>query len=346
MQKRHSWSEDKILSHLPAARQLYDAQKDPSIPFPAPRFLSIWVSQVCNLDCTYCYFADSNHNPEKTFVDKDAIIAWLHEMRSFGSEALEFSGGGEPTVHKHFAEIFEAAVGMGYSLGLITHACNPMPLELLAAHAKYVRCGLDAATAETHAAIKRKEGRFDKAVSNIKELVRLRDLGAEANPGFKVGIKVVLNAINFREYREMVFLARELRVNYIQIKYEHSSDHPLTEEQLKEAQDFFNLESGPHEFTRVHGNLAHQRATTPCFMSPIHTVVDAGGNILQCCFMDKTPIGTIFQPIQEVWGSDKHRRVMQETTVEMCDKVDCRWNYFNQRMKDAIEDPQASMSFI
>lgn len=340
----HSWSQNKILTHLPSARQLYKAQSDPSIAFPPPRFISIWISEVCNLDCTYCFFAETNHDPERKFIETEAIINWLLEMREFGSEALEFSGGGEPTVHKDFAKIFEAASNMGYALGLITHACNPMPLELLSAKAKYVRCGLDAATAETHAKIKQKEGKFEKAIENIKGLVSLRN--KKISNEFTVGIKVVLNSINYRELFDMIDLARRLEVNYIQIKYEHSSDHTLTEGQLDEAQELMDYESTKPEFTKVLGNTRHQKATVKCFMSPIHTVVNSRGELLQCCFMWDRAIGTIFKPIRSVWGNEQHRKIMAQTTIAECSNVDCRWNYFNAKMKQVIEDPLSESSFI
>lgn len=342
----HAWSDQRILTHLPAARELYAAQKDPNRPFPPPRFLSIWLSEICNLDCTYCYFAETNHDPTRTFMKTEEILPWLREMRAFGAEALEFSGGGEPTVHKDFTTIFDEAGKMGYALGLITHACNPMPLEILAQRAKYVRCGLDAATPETHEKIKRKPGRFNAAVANIKELVRLRD--AYNSGTFTVGIKVVLNSLNFHEYQDVVWLAGELGVDYIQVKYEHSSDHPLTSEQLEIAQEFFNVQADLREGDKfkVLGNMYHQEATVKCFMSPIHSVVNARGELLQCCFMYEKSIGTIRQPIREVWGGKLHREVMAETTVADCNKVDCRWNLFNRRMKEIIEDPLQQASFI
>lgn len=343
----HAWSENRILSHLPAARQLYAAQKDAAIAYPAPRFISIWLSEICNLDCTYCFFAESNHDPERKFIDTKEILSWLREMRDFGAEALEFSGGGEPTVHKDFPEIFHAAADMGYALGLITHACNKMPLEMLAAHAKYVRCGLDAATKETHAKIKRKEGRFDDAVNNIKALVKLRDSGI--NKGFTVGIKVVVNSINAYEIPQIVSLARHLNVDYVQFKYEHSSDHPIDDLKLSTYQDYLESEAKvflSYTKTKVLANLKHQRATTKCFMSPIHTVVNSRGEILQCCFMYERPIGSIREPIREVWGGPKHREVIAKTTVAECDKVDCRWNFYNKRMEEIINDPLQQISFI
>lgn len=349
MTEHHAWGNDRILTFTKEARELYKAlyKGDPSVAIPAPRFISCWVSEVCNLDCTYCFFSSTNHDKSHQFIAVDPFLAWLKQAREAGTEALEFSGGGEPTLHPEFKLISMRANEMGLKLGLITHACNKMPLETIVRDFSYVRCGLDAATTETHDLIKRNNRKgfwFPQALANIKEMVRCRDL---YNPdAFTVGIKVVLNTINFHELQQMIDLARELRVNYIQIKQEHSSDHPLSVEQCLQAQEIIEdcgMDSHP---TKVKGTMHHQRATTKCFMSPIHTVITATGKILQCCFFEKRPIGTIFQPFSEVWGGPEHRKVVDMTTVSECDKVDCRWNYYNRVMQEVIEDPLGKVSFI
>lgn len=344
----HAWGNDRILTFLKEGRELYTAlyKGNKEVAIPPPRFISCWISEKCNLDCTYCYFSDTNADKTHTYIDTNRFIRWLGQAKAVGAESCEFSGGGEPTLHPEFTEIFMAAKMMGYHLGLITHACNPMPLAHLAANFKYVRCGLDAATAATHDAIKRnrrKDYWFHRAVENIKEMVRLRD--EKETKDFTVGIKVVLNAVNKHELVAMINLAHELKVNYIQIKYEHSSDNAIPEEERIYLQGQADMED-QERFTKVRCNLFHARATTKCFMSPIHTVVTATGKILQCCFFEDRPIGTIFQEFHDVWGSDEHRRVVEMTTVEECDKLDCRWNTWNHKMREVIEDPLASVSFI
>ena len=340
----HAWGNNRILTFLPEARQLKKAYHDDSIPFTPPRFLSIWISQICNLDCTYCFFGESNHDKSKTFIPTEPMLNWLREIKNFGAESLEFSGGGEPSLHKDFGRFIEETHAMGYAQGLITHACNEkLPVELLAKNLKYVRVGLDAATAGTHDAIKqnkKKDFWFYVAIENIKKLVALR------TDGFTIGIKVVLNKINVHEFEMIVELADELNVDYVQIKSEHSSVNSLTDEEKSDAQKHAMRIALRVKNVKVLCNLFHQKATTYCFMSPIHTVVTATGDILQCCFFEDRPVGTIFQPIKEVWGGRQHREVMRKTTVKECSKVDCRWNGSNSKMKEILEDPLASMSFI
>ena len=350
----HAWGDNRILTHLIAARQLHKAFMEPNgelVKIPSPRFISCWISEWCNLSCGYCFFSETNADKSHTYINTSEFISWLRQARRAGAEALEFSGGGEPTLHPDFNLIFSNAFATGYKLGLITHACNDMPMEKMSRMFKYVRCGLDAATVETHDLIKRNKRKgywFHKAIENIKELVRLRD--AKAEKDFTVGIKIILNTINYHELQAMIDMADELKVNYIQIKREHSSDHDLDEDQIYKAQELLNsyakARDGDHHPTQIKGTMHHARATVKCFMSPIHTVVTATGKILQCCFFENRPIGTIFQPFEEAWGSEQHREVVKMTTVQECDKVDCRWNTWNSKMKEIIDDPLAQVSFI
>lgn len=346
----HAWGEDRIMTFLKEGRDLYASiyKNDKSIKIPPPRFISCWVSEVCNLDCTYCYFSETNSDKSHQYIDADRFVRWLSQAKAAGAESLEFSGGGEPTLHPQFREIFMRACTMGYKMGIITHACNPMPyLDEMVLRFSYMRCGLDAATVETHDAIKRNKRKgywFHQAIENIETAVGLRDCLKDPKP-FTVGIKVVLNSINQHELIPMIKMAENLRVDYIQIKYEHSSDHSLSPDHLNSLQAMADQQAF-NGHTRVMCNLSHQRATVKCFMSPIHTVVTATGKILQCCFFESRPIGTIYQEFPDMWGNEQHRKVIEMTTIEECDKVDCRWNGWNRKMKDIIEDPLASVSFI
>jgi len=351
----HAWGNERILTFLKEGRRLHKilVEKSSDRSFPPPRFISCWISEWCNCDCSYCFFSETNADKTHGYIDAKKFLSWLLEAKDAGAEAIEFSGGGEPTLHPDFQDIYEDAWAMGYHLGLITHACNPMPLEDMVQQFKYIRCGLDAATAVTHDAIKRNKRKnywFYKAIENIKELVRLRDHkdpGCEPNK-FTVGIKIILNMINCHELGAMIDMAADLKVDYIQIKHEHSSDNAIDGNRLDDLQHLADIKGNfmAESRTKILCSLSRQQATVKCFMSPIHTVVTATGKILQCCFFESRPIGTIFQSFSEVWGGRQHRAVIEQTTVEECSRIDCRWHYYNYRMREIIEDPLVSASFI
>jgi len=84
-----------------------------------PIHVSVWPTNKCQLACTYCCFRN---------VMRNDIELGLHDfkhatnvLRSHGLKAMEFSGGGEPLLWKHFDETVEFAFQEGLKLSLVTN---------------------------------------------------------------------------------------------------------------------------------------------------------------------------------------------------------------------------------
>ena len=89
---------------------------------PYPTHLHLVLADLCNLDCGYCAFraggsistelfavrdgegAVIQHNPNR-FLDAEVARRTLGDCASMGIRAVEFTGGGEPTVHPHAASL-------------------------------------------------------------------------------------------------------------------------------------------------------------------------------------------------------------------------------------------------
>ena len=65
----------------------------------APRFVSIALTNACDLQCRFCYAPK-----HVARLDVDAVVAWAIELDEGGCLGLGF-GGGEPTLHSDFAEL-------------------------------------------------------------------------------------------------------------------------------------------------------------------------------------------------------------------------------------------------
>ena len=66
---------------------------------PAPRFVSIALTNACNLRCPYCY---APKHPAR--VTTAGVLSWASELNLGGCLGIGF-GGGEPTLHPEFASI-------------------------------------------------------------------------------------------------------------------------------------------------------------------------------------------------------------------------------------------------
>lgn len=66
---------------------------------PSPRFVSVALTNACDLHCAFCYAPKHS-----AVLQPDAVVAWATELDEGGCLGLGF-GGGEPTVHPDFVSL-------------------------------------------------------------------------------------------------------------------------------------------------------------------------------------------------------------------------------------------------
>lgn len=308
-----------------------------------PRFVSQWLTTVCDLKCKYCYFSEENtQNTE--LVDTNSMYKFIDELVIQGVESLEFSGGGEPTLHKDCFNIAEYAYNSGLKVGLLTNG-HSFDLDKLDCFT-YVRVGLDSIDSKGYTDLKGgPEGRFDKTIGLIEDLISKRK---QTN----IGVKFMINGLNYDKLNRMVDLAKGLKVDYCHFKGTHNDKFGLTNNYstkfIDELDTTLNIlkERNPGF---VFGSFQKLQATTKCFMSPIHTVITAKGDLLVCCYayQDEYVIGNVFKDgFEQVWFSNRHKEIMDKLNIDFCNKVDCRWHKYNQEMLSVIHENKYNLSFI
>src|SRR3990167_9521490 len=83
-----------------------------------PQSLQVPLTNKCNLKCVFCSVAERELKQQWTYHDlRKAIQAFMKA----GIHTIEFSGGGEPTLHPEFNSITAYANDLGLKLGLITN---------------------------------------------------------------------------------------------------------------------------------------------------------------------------------------------------------------------------------
>ena len=81
----------------------------------------ISLTNACNLTCSFCCFANRDIS-EKMPTEK--VFQALESFKAIGVTGVEFTGGGEPSIHPHFKEIVHYAKDLGFSLGICTNAAR------------------------------------------------------------------------------------------------------------------------------------------------------------------------------------------------------------------------------
>ena len=171
------YSESKMAWWFSRERKLPDAPKQVH-----------WIlSDLCNEDCSFCTYRVAGNPSNELFMSGSKAAAYGHdnpirwiktnraldlidEMKSLGVLSIQWTGGGEPTVHPDHEEIFEKALELGIRGALVSNGYRwrdrifgLIPLM------DWIRVSVDAGTAETYSAIRRvpKAG-FGKVLENIR----------------------------------------------------------------------------------------------------------------------------------------------------------------------------------
>lgn len=82
-----------------------------------PQSIQIAPTDKCNLNCVFC----STKNREKDELTYDDVKTVLRSFRVIGAKTVEFTGGGDPTLHKDINNMLETAFNFNYKVGFITN---------------------------------------------------------------------------------------------------------------------------------------------------------------------------------------------------------------------------------
>lgn len=183
-----------------------------------PTHVQLVISDLCNQDCHFCSYRMSggfatenfaengNRNPAR-FIPTAKAKEILDDCKWLGVKAIEFTGGGEPTVHKDHLEIIGHAQALGLQTGLVTNGVRMVDHPVFR-NLDWLRISLDAGTKETYDKIRESKA-WSKAIKAIK-------LAGTFEKPF-VGVGFVVTKENYPEIVLCCVLAEEYGADYIRI---------------------------------------------------------------------------------------------------------------------------------
>ena len=161
----------------------------------APRQVSIALTNVCDLQCSYCYAPKT-----RATLTADQVLAWLIELDEAGCLAVGF-GGGEPTLHPQFAEICQRTARetqLAVTFTTHGHRLTDHLLESLADSVHFFRVSVDG-VGQTYEA--QRGRKFDDLVARLDSLAGV----------FPFGINVVVNDQTIDQLDALADLSQQLR---------------------------------------------------------------------------------------------------------------------------------------
>ncbi|HWU01266.1 MAG TPA: radical SAM protein [Novosphingobium sp.] len=133
-------------------------------------FLSLEITQTCNLHCGHCYADASPFVRNREVVDWSAAIA---QAGALGCRKVQFIGG-EPTIHPRLTALAREAHEAGFGFIEVYSNLVRVPSVMLD---DFVRLGVHVATsfysrhAATHDAVTRSPGSFVRTVKGIRAVL-------------------------------------------------------------------------------------------------------------------------------------------------------------------------------
>ena len=323
-----------------------------------PSHVQLIISDLCNQNCHFCaYRMDGGFSTEQFGEMKDGklvknpnrripegkAIEILNDCADVGVKAIQFTGGGEPTVHPHHVDIFRHAKWLGLKTGLVTNGLVMREPEVLA-NMDWVRISLDAGTSESYENIRESKG-FDKVLSNIRTLV---GVGTPC----VIGVGFVVTRENYREILDVCNISRDLGVKYIRLSAMFSEQgasyydgiHSAIESHISTAKAFTNQEDFEivDLFSHRLGDL-DQGTPKHSFCGYQNFTVYIGGDqkVYRCCTTSYTKHGEVGdlreQTFKEWLTSWEKKQAYEGFSAHTCHH--CQFHQQNEVINYLMNEP-------
>lgn len=125
----------KLLKHLPNLESIQSGR-------PAPVMLHVMPTHRCQLDCAHCCF--KNRGEAALELDPNVLMDGVAQFGRLGVKAIEFTGGGEPTLYRHLSTCLDFVAGaLDMKVGICTNGIDLRRIEILLRYFSWVRVSLN-----------------------------------------------------------------------------------------------------------------------------------------------------------------------------------------------------------
>ena len=318
----------------------------------APVMAILHLTNRCNHLCQGCEYADLHHKDVAEF-DQHRLLTLIDEIAELGSGSVLITGGGEPTLHPAFAEALERMHAQGLLAGLFTNGTriDDALAAVLVRCACFVRVSVDAATAESYAALRGvPPSALDLALSGVKRLLEARRASGSK---LEIGLKFLVRQSNIAEIGPFVALAESLGVDNVHFKPLRGGPAEPADEQSKQAQQLIDEARIRHPGMKIAGHMPPHQITVqnPCWISPLRVVISAEGDVHLCNYFHHRRqthcYGNIYQAsLRDIWFSEAHRKALASIKTCECERFDCRFHKLNVQLRELVENCRPQLEFV
>jgi len=240
------------------------ANGDPVMPISC----EIDVSNVCNLNCSFCMFEDFRSR-DRSLLDFVLFSSLVFQLRDVGCKSITFTGGGEPTIHPEFNDMAQLAMQAGFDIGLVTNGTMLKDVKTPQLF-KFIRVSLDAGNPATYAALKGTD-KFEKVLDGMRYA---KDRGAF------VGASFVVCRENVESMGEAEAVAKELDLEYIQFKPAYLKG---STGRSGIGYDEYEMPTAESDVSIIETTRSVAQNNLPCKMAGLVGIVTANAEVCFCC---------------------------------------------------------------
>lgn len=321
-----------------------------------PTHVQIILSDLCNQNCHFCaYRMDGGFSTEKFADDKgnknpNRMIPTakakeiLDDCAALGVGAIEFTGGGEPTVHPQCFEIIEYAQSLGMETGLVTNGVR-LKAHPAVENLTWLRISLDAGQEETYEKI-----RDSKAWHKVMACLKMA--GTLVKP--YVGVGFVVTRENYRELAQACRIVKDAGIPYVRVSAMFSTGGELyyvgierwIEDQIAAAKELQDDTFKVVDFFADRVNDLRMKAPEYSFCGEQQFVLYIGGDqkVYTCCTNAYTTHGEIGDLRAQRFSEwiKKHRRF--DFDARSCHH--CQFNSKNSVINFMLDKSPEHVAFV
>lgn len=314
------------------------------------------TTEVCNMRCPGCISEDLVSN--STSFSRGRLLEIAQELYDFGVKAVIFIGGGEPLAHPAVGEVIKFLGTHDISIGITTNGFFiPRYMKEIAEYVSWTRVSMDAATDKTFLKLRpAKDGtsKFNEIVDTMKNLAKIK----KGRLGFSYLIRTEADGFgiesNVSEIYDAAILARDIGCDYFEVKpsymYVDGIPHALVQhsaermnEAKKEIARLHEVETDSFKvITAINLNASLNCVEENqfkdyhfCPAAYLRTLICPSG-VFVCPYWrgkENFKIGDAkVNSIQEIWKSDRRKKVMTELDPAVKCNFHCLRNETNMEV--------------
>ena len=195
----------------------------------SPVLIEVDPSNACNHACAFClssYIHFDKYKGTETFsravMPRDMLMGLCRDFVDMGVRAVNWTGGGEPTLNKHLKEAIEYCGSHGIKMGMFTNGTlfdKWDMFDALVDNMTWVRISVDAGTRETYNNVRRARGKqnWDKMVENLTKLIEVNNSKGKK---IEIGVGYVVSPDTYHEIVDFAKFFKDFDLTYCQYKPE------------------------------------------------------------------------------------------------------------------------------